>query len=207
MFWDKVLPKKRWSFPFGKIKKYFVKNEFSEAPRAWKKLAASILILLIYIQITLHGTRREELPFVPKIVHQLALKIGFFQQWKLFGPSPIQRDGWFVFEGQTEDGKITELLGNDILLKEGRATSIPQYYPSRRWSKFLFSFPLTPNGEVTKNLAKTFCRLEGNENLSDVVLKYNEIIYNPEKKTKTIETHVLSQINCSFDMNSSKIYN
>ena len=103
-------------------------------------------------------------------------------------------------EGENDEGEQKELLGNQLLLNNERAESIPQYFPHRRWSKFLLSFDLKPNDEISKNIAKTFCRLNPNNSINDITFKFKEIHFDRKKKTKSIETHVLSKINCNYDL-------
>jgi hypothetical protein len=83
--------------------------------------------------------------------------IGLWQYWDMFSPLPIQYDGFFVIEGEFENGETLDLL-SELPVDYTRPN---RWYwgPAMRWEKFEENVYLNNNENLRNAWASYYCRL------------------------------------------------
>jgi hypothetical protein len=196
--WDKVFCRKRVQKQFSTQAKTLLK---SLAPKGLNYIDQSIvfcLIVIMLIQVAKFGTRKDQIPGVPRIIHQLTMTTLFYQRWLLFGPEPFQKDGYFVFEGENEKGEVFEILGNNKILNKEITPEAHQVYKNRRWSRYLLdpTFITTPALHI--QVARGFCKILKEDGLASVNVIFNELYYNPKMKKTNKKQYLLATSNCNY---------
>ncbi len=59
------------------------------------------------------------------------------QHWRMFAPSPLADDGWFVVEGELQNGRIVDLLHGRKHVDFDKPESVLRSYRNQRWRRYL----------------------------------------------------------------------
>ncbi len=181
-------------------KKMAQKSTFGiHRPSVFQQSFVAVLLVLMSIQVVKFGTRKEELPGVPRLVHKIAMSTLFYQRWLLFGPDPYQKDGYFVFEGENENGEIFEAMGNNKVLKDKKPGPAHQFFKNRRWSRFLLDPTVITTPALHLQTARGFCQILGKKRLSSITVKFRELSYDPLNHTKSLDEKLLSRADCHLN--------
>lgn len=68
------------------------------------------------------------------------------QNWGMFAPGVFKDDGWYVYEGVTENGETINLLNPDEPFSYAKPPSVVAMFPSDRWRKYSENMLMTYNG-------------------------------------------------------------
>jgi hypothetical protein len=107
-----------------------------------------------------------------KIVFSLQLN----QQWNMFAPSPMRDDGWWVAEGNLNDGSHWDIL-NDAVVNFRKKENVQDTYPSSQWRKFFVNLNSDNDQTVKLWFGKYLCRVwneshNGNRTLNNYTLYF-----------------------------------
>lgn len=172
------------------------RSSFSFKLASFDKIIVLALIILLNVQVVGNGSRPKEI--FPKIIGQMAFKMVFHQGWFLFGPHPVKKDGYFVFEGQTDAGKKFELMGNDFLIKNEAVPQAYLIYKNRRWSRFLLN-PLVFNNQLVKHqMVRSFCHNLENKKLKTINLNFIDLTLDPNLQKTLSQKYPLYNGHCIF---------
>jgi hypothetical protein len=107
-------------------------------PTMWEMVAAVCLVYVIWWN--LHVVNGQAFPIggraaIPGILLRLD------QNWGMFAPTPLNRDGWFVIPGRLQDHTTVDLFRNGapVDLHERNHDEIYAQYPNERWRKYFMN--------------------------------------------------------------------
>ncbi|HZT83047.1 MAG TPA: HTTM domain-containing protein [Gemmataceae bacterium] len=61
------------------------------------------------------------------------------QKWGMFAPFPSTEDGWYVIEGELEDGRTVDLFRGGGPVRWDKPARVAADYPNERWRKYLMN--------------------------------------------------------------------
>jgi hypothetical protein len=61
------------------------------------------------------------------------------QYWNMFAPSPSREDGWYVIEGQLDDGSKIDAFRDTKGISYEKPASADGFYPDERWRKYMMN--------------------------------------------------------------------
>ncbi|MFZ8933437.1 MAG: hypothetical protein ACO20H_06165 [Bacteriovoracaceae bacterium] len=197
-FWDKIFNKKRKHHRFSTQKKTMLKSLAPKGLNYADQVMAFCLLTIMLIQVVKFGTKKEQLPGVPKIIHQLTMSTLFYQRWLLFGPEPFQKDGYFLFEGENEKGEVYEIMGNNDVLNGKTSPQAHQVFKNRRWSRYLLDPTVITTPALHLQTARGFCAVLRKDGLSSINIKYHEVRYQPLTRKRLRKEYILARTDCNY---------
>lgn len=118
----------------------------------WLNTVAALLLLFI-VYLNVHSLKPiHSQNSVPALLSQ-TLRIS--QNWKMFAPRVLKRDGWFAFKATRPDGTTFDAFQNDgILYFDEIPPNVMEMYKNHaRWRKFLSTLYSQNNATLYKTLA------------------------------------------------------
>jgi hypothetical protein len=95
---------------------------------------------------------------LPKQLDSLGWVTGLNQRWDLFAPYPLIDDGWYVMEGQLNDGEPVNLWSPGQPLPLDKPAHVSHLYRNRRWQKYLINLLDANNAAHRAELAAWLAR-------------------------------------------------
>ena len=108
-------------------------------PNGLETLVAAFLLWSILSSNLVHsglmgvGYYDNAYRYVEPLINSLNLR----QRWNMFSPHPAKRDGWFVFAGETKDGRLIDVFKEGDRVDWRRPSNIANTYRNQRWRKNL----------------------------------------------------------------------
>lgn len=151
IFWLALLPTSFWEYLEFKTKRVWsmikypsgalLKRNLNTKPTLpfYKSvLLNSAVIFFLTICLVLNLTSLPNLKrFLPEPVRVLGLRLGIYQQWRIFAPRPSFINGWYVVKGTLQDNTVFDLYNNTKGISFKKPPSIADTYQSSRWLIYL----------------------------------------------------------------------
>ncbi|MCG8592472.1 MAG: HTTM domain-containing protein [Proteobacteria bacterium] len=106
--------------------------------------SASLALLLAYVflwnlamVVPSQQSRQEQ-----ERTSALGYVLGLEQRWKMFAPSPLRMDGWYVVPGELADGSRVDVFRDGAPLSWDKPESVSALYSSQRWRKYMMNLSL-----------------------------------------------------------------
>jgi hypothetical protein len=108
------------------------------APTAMNVLAGCFLayVFLWNVRTLIPEERRPSLPPQVAMVGDL---FGVAQFWNMFAPAPLTEDGWYVVEGELQDGTRVDLFRDGAPVVWEKPELVSAIYHSERWRKYMMN--------------------------------------------------------------------
>ena len=129
-------------FRLIKLRRY--KNRGNPRPR----LASEIIVglSLLYVLGWNMGTVGR------KVIPDSLLWIGYLfkleQHWAMFAPTVFKNDGWFIYQGTTEEGREIDLLRNGLPVDYHKPVRVADLVKNDRWRKYGENIIMKSNSPV-----------------------------------------------------------
>src|SRR5690606_11200578 len=129
-------------FRLIKLRRY--KNRGNPRPR----LASEIIVglSLLYVLGWNMGTVGR------KVIPDSLLWIGYLfkleQHWAMFAPTVFKNDGWFIYQGTTEEGREIDLLRNGTAVNYDKPGRVADLVKNDRWRKYGENIIMKSNSQV-----------------------------------------------------------
>lgn len=112
------------------------------------KYVSFFLFLLVVQQLSwnlksVNWISSDLIPF-KTIAYQLRLD----QSWGMFAPGVFKEDGWFLFEGITEDDNTIDISRNGQQVRYGKPEQISSMFKNDRWRKYTENLLMIRNQEL-----------------------------------------------------------
>lgn len=165
-YWTIFLPGECWDWIFIRLKNLFPekvkKFQFPAAPaRKDQKFLIplvntvfAVLMALALIQNVADLTKVT----TPSSLRHVLYTLNLNQVWDMFAPYPIRNDGWFIIEGQFQNGETKDLLTRAPVTTE-RPDSITTLYPNSEWRKFYLNLWDQGKARILLPFSRYMCRL------------------------------------------------
>jgi hypothetical protein len=153
-------------------RKHPVTDGASKTERTFSAIALDFAaIALIVLTIEQNLSTLPQWPFRAGTITRTAVSaLRFDTNWAMFSPSVLKRDGWYVYEGVTQDERTIDIRTGSYELDFSEPRRIVSMYKSDRWRK------LSENMQLAwfTFLRPAFCRYH--------LRKWNSIKGNPKVK-------------------------
>lgn len=83
----------------------------------------------------------------PMPVKVFGYLVQLYQDWFLFAPAPMSEDGWYVLEGEMEDGQHIDLLKNRPL-DFSKPPSVANDFKNHRWRRWMQNMEMRRDARV-----------------------------------------------------------
>lgn len=126
--------------------RYFRKNKSRPFPKP--ALASEIIVALslLYVLGWNMGTVGR------KIIPDNLLWIGYLfkleQHWAMFAPTVFKNDGWFIYQGTTEEGQKIDLLRKGVSVDYNKPPRVANLVKNDRWRKYGENIIMKSNSPV-----------------------------------------------------------
>lgn len=125
------------------------------------------------------------------------------QDWSMFAPSPLRKDGWFVMPGIFEDGREEDIFSRSAPVNWEKPKRISRMYANARWRKYMMNLTNEDAHSLIPYYARYVCRSWNKKDSTTPRLKNLQIIFmqeesGPNYTIKPIEKIVLWKGTC-FD--------
>jgi len=129
--WLIMLPAEFWQTAFGKkIEKQIFKKGKTPKPSKF------LFYLPVFFMVWAIGL--NAIPNLQGPIKLAANSIGLWQKWRLFAPTVLKTDGWFIIEGNLKGEKEVNLYGKKpIPLTFEKPENLKLTHPSMRWLKYM----------------------------------------------------------------------
>jgi hypothetical protein len=208
------------SFIFNRIDRmnftYFLKEFISKIPVKGsikydkyipkeKFVLSNVMVLFLVFILVINLTTIKKLTLSYDNNFNWIIKtIRIDQHWAMFAPSVFKDDGWFVFLGKTEDGRLINIHETviDNQVNYGKPVYVAGTYKNDRWRKYSEGILMISNAHF-RPFYCSFLLNQWNRNHQEKKINYLEIIY---MKEKTLPAYALNQptkemlCNCSLIM-------
>jgi len=186
----------------GKLFFRFPNFRKNKSRRRLKPALASEIIVglsLLYVLAWNMGTVGR------KIIPDSLLWIGYLfkleQHWAMFAPTVFKNDGWFIYQGTTEDGRMIDLLRKGAAVDYDKPARVADLVKNDRWRKYGENIIMKSNSQVRPYLCN-FLLNEWNSAHPDQSIHQLEIIYMheetlPEYRTADVERWELCECTAS----------
>jgi hypothetical protein len=109
-----------------------------KAPATMNVLAGFFLVYVLAWNV--RGLFPEESrPRLPQPVEMVGDLFGVGQFWNMFAPAPLMEDGWYVVDGELQDGTHVDLFRDGALVVWERPELVSALYSSERWRKYMMN--------------------------------------------------------------------
>jgi hypothetical protein len=81
----------------------------------------------------------ESRPSLPQQVEMVGDLFGVGQFWNMFAPAPLREDGWYVIEGELQDGTRVDLFRDGASVVWEKPELVSALYQSERWRKYMMN--------------------------------------------------------------------
>jgi len=165
---------------------------------------ATFLAALFIFYIFLWNRSTLDLPFVvPAPYDLIGWTIRIDQNWGMFAPSPLRKDGWFVMPGTFEDGREVDIFSKSTPVNWEKPKRISRMYSNARWRKYMMNLVDENYRGLIPYYARYVCRTWNKKGPAAPRLKDLQIIFmqeesGPNYTIKPIEKIVLWKGSC-FD--------
>jgi hypothetical protein len=143
----------------------------SERPSLHKfqqSVCAVLLVLVLAFNLDamkLDGVR------MPAWVREAANRLYVNQVWDMFAPYPIKNDGWFVIEGQFQNGERYDLWTGKTKTYE-KPEDPSDVYPGSEWRKFMLNVWDKGDRKILLPYARYLCRKYSDQGLSALTIEF-----------------------------------
>lgn len=190
VYWVLFYPSDVWaSWPFTKIEvaltrlthglKTFLHltdapAETLSAVKIRERVATAFVAFLVFYLA--YDVSPREFRLRAQIIRSAAEIFYFDQSWSMFAPSTKMVNGWFIVEGEYENGEKFDLQTQEPVTEE-KPRRVDEIYASQEWRKYFLILWNYGGKRYYPTLAKYFCR-KGQDDPRK--LKSIEIIYMKE---------------------------
>lgn len=149
---------------------------------------ASVFILFTLFSIIVWnwGTVDRFSKRPPRWLSNFVLLLRLDQQWNMFGPFPLRKDGWFVGRAKLMDGQEFDILRwvfenkiEEVSLE--KPPHVSERFPNQRWRKYMMNINERRGRLYSEGLARYLCRAWNSENEGEKRLAEVELIFMSEK--------------------------
>lgn len=165
-----------------------------------EKIFGGFLMVLI-IGWNIEGFVIDRKWYIGSPFDEIMFALQLNQGWAMFAPHPQRSDGWWVMEGNLENGKKWDALNNKELNFD-RPQNINGTYASEDWRKFLDNLQGSRSDDYLRLLGRFVCRNwnnqhVGEESLSTFKLYFmQEMTKNPNDPPAKVEKLTLWNHSC-----------
>jgi hypothetical protein len=115
--------------------------------------------------MNLYGVR------MPAWVREAANRLYVNQVWDMFAPYPIKNDGWFVIEGQFQNGDRYDLWTEKTKTYE-KPEDPSDVYSGSEWRKFMLNVWDKGDRKILLPYARYLCRKYSDQGLSTLMIEF-----------------------------------
>ncbi|MEO0411178.1 MAG: HTTM domain-containing protein [Pseudomonadota bacterium] len=141
---------------------------------------------------------------LPTSAQYIAKLLRINQNWAMFAPFPVKREGWYGFEGTLKNGLHMDLwTGKPGYPPSGDPDDLRAWNKDYRWRKYLARLHLKANARQRGNLARYWCRqewLDANgaiQPLASIKMTYYTRTTQPDGRPDTYTTFSLYTGKCN----------
>jgi hypothetical protein len=127
-----------------------------EPSKNWKVAIQAFAGFLIIV-VTLNNLDSVNALTLPSVAQSVVRFFYMDQNWNMFAPYPMKNDGWFVIEGQFQNGDHFDLWsGKSVTYEKPILPSAA--YPSSEWRKFMVTVWDDSTEKILLPFARYLCR-------------------------------------------------
>ncbi|MFZ4462195.1 MAG: HTTM domain-containing protein [Patescibacteria group bacterium] len=114
----------------------------------YAKIQTIFLITLVVYQLAWNFKSASWISsqYIP--LQSLAYNLRIDQSWGMFAPGVFKEDGWFLFEGVTDDGRVIDISRDGQQMRYGKPQHISSMFKNDRWRKYTENLLMKRNHEL-----------------------------------------------------------
>ena len=118
------------------------------SPLRYYKIQTILLVALVLYQLAWNfkSVGWISSQYIP--LQTLAYNLRLDQSWGMFAPGVFKEDGWFLFEGITEDGRVIDISRDGQQMRYGKPQHISSMFKNDRWRKYTENLLMKRNHEL-----------------------------------------------------------
>ena len=95
---------------------------------------------------------------IPERIRRFGALTHMNQQWMMFAPGPITKDGWYVIVGTLADGEQIDVFRNGAPVSWDKPEDVSAMYENQRWRRVMMSLSFDHNSRYRRALCRYLLR-------------------------------------------------
>ncbi|HWP60817.1 MAG TPA: HTTM domain-containing protein [Candidatus Acidoferrales bacterium] len=115
-------------------------------------------VLLLYVFWWNVATLPKARYRMPERFRSLGYMLRLDQTWRMFAPSPLKDDGWYVVPGRLSNGTVVDIFANGKKVEWDRPADMSETYTTHRWRKYMMNLWRKAYRRHSLHYARYLCR-------------------------------------------------